>query len=66
MTMKRFNLPYKPDHRIYGGELTLYDFEGHNTMLSMAEKIQKSINFDKQCKRNIELRNNMEKQEERK
>lgn len=50
---KRF---YKADHTTYGGELSLFDFDGHHTMTTMASKLIKDNAFDKQCKRNIELR----------
>ena len=43
----------KVDHRTYGGELTLSDFEGHHTLSSMAQKIQSAESFDKKCKENI-------------
>lgn len=46
----------KWDNTIYGGELTLFDFEGHHTMATMTDRIVNDLKFDKQCKRNIELR----------
>lgn len=52
---------YKADHRTYGGELTQFDFEGRNTMVSMAGKIQQGCSFDKLCKTNIEIRSNAKK-----
>ena len=45
------------DHTTYGGELTIYDFEGKQTLSSMASKILIDQAFDKRCKKNIELRN---------
>ena len=45
------------DHTTYGGELTIYDFEGKQTLASMASKILNDHAFDKRCKINIEFRN---------
>lgn len=50
---KRF---YKIDHTTYGGELSLFDFEGHYTMTSMANKIAKDKRFDEQCRKATELK----------
>lgn len=59
-TTNRYGI-YKVDHRTYGGELTLFDFEGHNTMVSMASKIRQGRSFDWQCQKNTEARNNTKK-----
>jgi hypothetical protein len=56
-TLHRTGYNYKPDHHTYGGEIELFDYEGHNTMCSIAEKIRKSESFDKKCKENIKNRN---------
>lgn len=40
------------DHTTYGGELSLFDFEGHHTMQSMANRIAADLRFDKMCKQN--------------
>lgn len=47
---------YEIDHRTFGGELTLFDFEGHHTMTTMANKIMKDYAFDMQRKKDIEAR----------
>lgn len=47
---------YKVDHTTYGGALSSFDFEGHHTMTTMAQRIISDFNFDKRCKKNIELR----------
>ncbi len=47
------------DHSSYYGELTLFDFEGHQTMKSMSDKIIRDWNFDKQCRKNEENRKQM-------
>lgn len=52
------------DHTSYYGELTLFDFEGHQTMKSMSDKILRDWNFDKQCRKNAELRKQMKEKEE--
>ena len=41
------------NHCTFGGELTLFDFEGHHTMSTMAQKIMRDFAFDKQCGQNI-------------
>lgn len=58
------NKIYKSDHTTYGGEITLFDFEGHHTMKTMSDKITKAFAFDRQCRKNIKLRNNTINQEE--
>jgi hypothetical protein len=47
---------YKPDPRTYGGEITLFDFEGHATMTDIADKIRRSESFDKTCCNNLKIR----------
>lgn len=49
-------------HTKFGGVLTLFDFDGHHTLASMARKIASDQAFDRQCQKNIEFRNR-EKQE---
>lgn len=49
-------LNYKPDHSTYGGELSLFDFEGHHTMSSMARKIEHDNRFNKSCSQNYKIR----------
>lgn len=41
------------NHCTFGGELTLFDFEGHHTMSTMTKKIMRDFAFDKQCGQNI-------------
>lgn len=52
-TTNRYGI-YEVDHRTFGGELTLFDFEGHQTMVTMANKIMRDHAFDMQRKRDIE------------
>lgn len=52
---------YRTDHITYGGELTLFDFDGKHTLKTMADKIMRDLAFDKQCKKNIELREKAKK-----
>ena len=40
------------DHNTYGGELSLFDFEGHHTLQSMANRIAHDLRFDGMCKQN--------------
>lgn len=47
---------YKVGHTTYGGELSLFDFEGKYTMKAMADKIIRDFAFDEQCRKNIEFR----------
>lgn len=52
MTMKIYQTPnYNTDHSAYGGEITLFDFEGHHTLSSMAEKIASDRKFDEKCRK---------------
>ncbi len=57
---------YKPDYTTYGGEVTLFDFEGHHTIKTMSEKITRAFAFDRQCGKNIKIRNNTINQQEEK
>lgn len=52
-TTNRYGI-YEVDHRTFGGELTLFDFEGHHTMTTMANKIMKDYAFDMQRKKDTE------------
>ena len=54
-TINRYGI-YEVDHRTFGGELTLFDFEGHHTMATMANKIMRDYAFDMQRKKDIEAR----------
>lgn len=45
---------YKVDYTTFGGELTLFDFEGHRTLSNMAEKIASDLRFDETCRKNWE------------
>lgn len=47
---------YKVDHRTFGGVLTSFDFEGHHTMATMANKIMKDNAFDMKRKKDIDIR----------
>lgn len=49
---------YKVDHTTFGGELSLFDFEGHRTLSNMAEKIASDLRFDKMCRKNLENNKN--------
>lgn len=44
---------YKVDHTTFGGDITLFDFEGHHTLSSIADKIASDLRFDEQCRKNI-------------
>ncbi|MDE6853039.1 MAG: hypothetical protein K2J67_11260 [Lachnospiraceae bacterium] len=55
-TFKNQNIYAVNDPASYYGELTLFDFEGHQTMKSMSDKIIRDWNFDKQCRKNEENR----------
>ena len=43
---------YKVDHSAFGGELSQFDFEGHHTLSSMANKITADQRFDEMCRKN--------------
>ena len=47
---------YNIDHTTFGGYITLYDFEGHQTIQSMADKIAQDLRFDKRCMENLKNR----------
>lgn len=49
-TTNRYGI-YKVDHKTFGVELTLFDFEGHHTMTTMANKIMRGYAFDMQRKK---------------
>ena len=49
---------YKVDHTTFGGELSLFDFEGHRTLSNMAEKIASDLRFDETCHKNWENNKN--------
>ena len=40
------------DNTTYGGELSLFDFDGHQTLKSMANRIAHDLRFDGMCKQN--------------
>lgn len=46
------------DSSLFGGILSEYDFDGHHTLSSMADKIIADWKFDEQCRKNIRLREN--------
>ena len=46
-------------HNTYRGELTLFDFEGHHTLSTMADRIMRDLRFDEQCRKNCESRERM-------
>ena len=46
-------------HNTFGGELTLFDFEGHHTLSTMADRIMRDLRFDEQCRKNCENRERM-------
>lgn len=45
------------DHSTFGGEISLFDFEGHRTLSDMADKIASDLRFDERCRKNIIIRN---------
>lgn len=47
---------YKINHRTYGGIITPFDFDGHNTMTSIASKIARDFDFDRQCEKTAKCR----------
>lgn len=47
----------KADPTTYGGKLSLFDFEGHYTLSSMADKIMSDFRFDEQCRKNLVAKN---------
>lgn len=54
--------PNLDDHTIYHGELSAFDFEGRHNMKSMADKIVRDWNFDKQCRKNAADRARLQKE----
>lgn len=44
------------DHTTYGGEITAFDFDGHHTLKSMADRIAADLRFDKMCRQNASNR----------
>lgn len=44
---------YKADRSAFGGELSQFDFDGHHTLSSMADKIAADWRFDEMCRKNI-------------
>lgn len=50
------------DHTTFGGYITLYDFEGYNSLTMIADKIVADWRFDANCKRNIETKYNYNKE----
>lgn len=49
------------NHNTYGGEITLFDFEGHHTLSTMAARIASDLRFDEQCRKNIEAKERMKR-----
>ena len=47
---------HKADHTTYGGEVTLFDFDGRPTMAIAAKKIMSDLAFDKRCRENYRQR----------
>lgn len=39
------------DYTTFGGALSQFDFDGHHTLISMADKIASDFRFDKKCKK---------------
>lgn len=52
------------NHTSYYGALTLFDFEGHQTMKSMADKISRDWSFDRWCQKQAEARDRMKGMQE--
>lgn len=63
-TLEHQRMNANHDHTSYYGEITLFDFEGHQTMKSMSDKIIRDWNFDKQCRKNAESRDHMKAERE--
>lgn len=47
---------YKPDHSTCGSKIYNYDFDGHVSMVNMAEKIFSDWKFDEECRMNTKNR----------
>lgn len=58
-TLKKQIMYASNDHTSYYGEITPFDFDGHQTMKSMSDKIIRDWNFDKRCRKNAEFRDQM-------
>ena len=56
MTRNYYTTSNYIDHATYGGELSLFDFCGKNTLSSMARKIADDLRFNEMCRQNIENR----------
>lgn len=48
-------------HFTYSGTVSNFDFEGHHTLKSMADRIEQDLRFDERCRRNAIARD-MKKQ----
>lgn len=49
------------DHSSFGGNIYNYDFDGYNSISSIASRIISDLKFDEQCRKNIQLRNRKNK-----
>lgn len=62
MTKKFYNNNnYKMDPSTFGGIIYPSDFDTSHPAGNIAQRIISDINFDRQCKRNLEIRNNIKK-----
>ena len=43
---------YKPDHSTFGGTISNYDYDGHETMSDIVAHIVSDWKFDEQCRKN--------------
>lgn len=43
---------YKPDHSTFGGTISNYNYDGHETMSDIAAHIVSDWKFDERCKHN--------------
>lgn len=50
---------YEINHTTYGGIISSYDFGRHCTLKNIADKVMADLQFDRQCRRNTELRGNI-------
>ena len=48
----RFNV----DHSTFGGYVYDYAFNGYTSMKDIADRIESDLRFDKQCRKNRELK----------
>lgn len=46
------------DYTTFGGTLSQFDFDGHHTLSSMADKIESDFRFDKKCKKDSDNKKN--------